>query len=310
MEFTFNYHSLSSLIQASVQEGCTISRLVLAQQAAQMEQTEEALYRKMEKTYRVMAASIEPGCRKNLRSTSGLTGGSAYKMRQVSEAGKSLTGPLLSGALYRALAVSELNASMGRIVAAPTAGSCGILPAAVLTMEKDRGCSEKDCIMSLFTASAVGMIIANNASLAGAEGGCQAECGSAAAMAAAAITELAGGTPEMAGHAVAIALKNILGLVCDPVAGLVEIPCIKRNASGVAGAFVAAELALAGIESAIPVDEVIWAMKKVGDAMSPALKETAEGGLAATPTGKKLHDQVFGTSKDAAGCSSCRGCRS
>ena len=310
MEFTFNYHSLSSLIQASVQEGCTISRLVLAQQAAQMEQTEEALYRKMEKTYRVMAASIEPGCRKNLRSTSGLTGGSAYKMRQVSEAGKSLTGPLLSGALYRALAVSELNASMGRIVAAPTAGSCGILPAAVLTMEKDRGCSEKGCIMSLFTASAVGMIIANNASLAGAEGGCQAECGSAAAMAAAAITELAGGTPEMAGHAVAIALKNILGLVCDPVAGLVEIPCIKRNASGVAGAFVAAELALAGIESAIPADEVIWAMKKVGDAMSPALKETAEGGLAATPTGKKLHDQVFGISKDAAGCSSCRGCRS
>ena len=310
MEFTFNYHSLSSLIQASVQEGCTISRLVLAQQAAQMEQTEEALYRKMEKTYRVMAASIEPGCRKNLRSTSGLTGGSAYKMRQVSEAGKSLTGPLLSGALYRALAVSELNASMGRIVAAPTAGSCGILPAAVLTMEKDRGCSEKGCIMSLFTASAVGMIIANNASLAGAEGGCQAECGSAAAMAAAAITELAGGTPEMAGHAVAIALKNILGLVCDPVAGLVEIPCIKRNASGVAGAFVAAELALAGIESAIPADEVIWAMKKVGDAMSPALKETAEGGLAATPTGKKLHDQVFGTSKDAAGCSSCRGYRS
>ena len=310
MEFTFNYHSLSSLIQASVQEGCTISRLVLAQQAAQMEQTEEALYRKMEKTYRVMASSIAPGCRKNLRSTSGLTGGSAYKMRQVSEAGKSLTGPLLSGALYRALAVSELNASMGRIVAAPTAGSCGILPAAVLTMEKDRGCSEKDCIMSLFTASAVGMIIANNASLAGAEGGCQAECGSAAAMAAAAITELAGGTPEMAGHAVAIALKNILGLVCDPVAGLVEIPCIKRNASGVAGAFVAAELALAGIESAIPADEVIWAMKKVGDAMSPALKETAEGGLAATPTGKKLHDQVFGTSKDAAGCSSCRGCRS
>ena len=196
IEFTFNYHSLSSLIQASVQEGCTISRLVLAQQAAQMEQTEEALYRKMEKTYRVMAASIEPGCRKNLRSTSGLTGGSAYKMRQVSEAGKSLTGPLLSGALYRALAVSELNASMGRIVAAPTAGSCGILPAAVLTMEKDRGCSEKDCIMSLFTASAVGMIIANNASLAGAEGGCQAECGSAAAMAAAAITELAGRRAE------------------------------------------------------------------------------------------------------------------
>ena len=146
MEFTFNYHSLSSLIQASVQEGCTISRLVLAQQAAQMEQTEEALYRKMEKTYRVMAASIEPGCRKNLRSTSGLTGGSAYKMRQVSEAGKSLTGPLLSGALYRALAVSELNASMGRIVAAPTAGSCGILPAVLLSVGKKYNASEQQML--------------------------------------------------------------------------------------------------------------------------------------------------------------------
>ena len=308
MEFTFNYQSLSPLIEASVREGRPISQLVLAQQAAQMEMSEEEIYRQMEKNYRVMAACIEPGSRKNLRSTSGLTGGSAYKMRQVSESGKSLTGSLLSGALYRALAVSELNAAMGRIVAAPTAGSCGILPAAILTMEKERGLSERDCIMALFTASAVGMVIANTASLAGAEGGCQAECGSAAAMAAAAITELAGGTPEMVGHAVAIALKNILGLVCDPVAGLVEIPCIKRNASGVAGAFVAAELALAGIESAIPADEVIWAMKKAGAAMSSSLKETAEGGLAATPTGKKLHDQVFGQEGAPAGCGSCRAC--
>ena len=146
--------------------------------------------------------------------------------------------------------------------------------------------------------SAVGMVIANNASLAGAQGGCQAECGSASAMAAAAIVELAGGTPEMIQlGAVATALKNILGLVCDPVAGLVEIPCIKRNASGVAGAFVAAELALAGIRSAIPADEVIWTMKKVGDVMPTALKETAEGGLAATPTGRKLHQQVFGEMK-------------
>ena len=190
--------------------------------------------------------------------------------------------------------VSELNASMGRIVAAPTAGSCGILPAAVLTMEEEKHLSEKQCVMSLFTASAIGMVIANNASLAGARGGCQAECGSASAMAAAAIVELAGGTPEMVGSAVAIALKNILGLVCDPVAGLVEIPCIKRNASGVTGAFTAAELALAGIKSAIPADEVIWSMKKIGDVMPAALKETADGGLAATPTGRKLHTQVFG----------------
>lgn len=148
--------------------------------------------------------------------------------------------------------------------------------------------------MSLFTASAVGMVIANNASLAGAQGGCQAECGSASAMASAAIVELAGGTVEMIDSAVAVSLKNVLGLVCDPVAGLVEIPCIKRNASGVAGAFVAAELALAGIKSAIPADEVIWTMKKVGDAMPASLKETAQGGLAATPTGKRLFEKVFG----------------
>ncbi len=196
-------------------------------------------------------------------------------------------------------------------MAAPTAGSCGILPAALLTMQAEKQIPERDCVMSLFTASAVGMVIANNASLAGAQGGCQAECGSAAAMAAAAIVELAGGTPKMAEHAIAIAIKNILGLVCDPVAGLVEIPCIKRNASGVAGAFVAAELALAGIESAIPADEVIWTMKKVGDAMSSTLKETAEGGLAATPTGRRLHEQVFGTVREPkSGCSGCGGCSS
>ena len=312
MEIEFNYNSLASLIAAAEKSGLPVSRLVLMQQAEQMEQSEDEIYRHMEETYRVMASCIEPGCAPDLRSTSGLTGGSAYKMSQVSKSGKRLTGSLLSGALYRALAVSELNASMGRIVAAPTAGSCGILPAALLTMQEEREIPERDCVMALFTASAVGIVIANNASLAGAQGGCQAECGSAAAMAAAAVTELAGGTPAMISHAVAIALKNILGLVCDPVAGLVEIPCIKRNASGVAGAFVAAELALAGIESAIPADEVIWAMKKVGDTMPTALKETAEGGLAATPTGRRLHEQVFGTAADGltGGCAACGGCPS
>lgn len=310
MELDFNYATVASLAEAARQSGLPISALVLKQQTAQLEQTEEAVYEQMRKNYQVMAECIEPGCRKDLRSTSGLTGGSAYKMRKQAESGKSLTGPVLSGALYRALAVSELNASMGRIVAAPTAGSCGILPAALLTMQEERQISEHDCVMSLFTASAVGMVIAANASISGAQGGCQAECGSAAAMTAAALVELAGGTPSMVEHAVAIALKNILGLVCDPVAGLVEIPCIKRNASGVAGAFVAAELALAGIESAIPADEVIWAMKKVGDAMSSSLKETAEGGLAATPTGRKLHEQVFGTGQPSGGCDGCGGCSS
>lgn len=311
MELDFNYSSVASLTAAARRGGLPISALVLNQQARQMELPQESLYEQMRQNYQVMAECIGPGCSEGLRSTSGLTGGSAYKMRRVSEQGKSLTGSFLSGALYRALAVSELNAAMGRIVAAPTAGSCGILPAALLTMQEEKGFSERECVMSLFTASAVGMVIANNASLAGAQGGCQAECGSAAAMAAAAIVELAGGTPSMVEHAIAIAIKNILGLVCDPVAGLVEIPCIKRNASGVAGAFVAAELALAGIESAIPADEVIWTMKKVGDAMSSTLKETAEGGLAATPTGRRLHEQVFGTAREPGlGCSGCSGCSS
>lgn len=289
-----NYFSLKDLLNTASEEGCTLSSLVLAQQTEQLELPEEEVYERMRKSYQVMAECIEPGCSPDLRSTSGLTGGDAYKMRKATKEGKNLTGSLMGSALYRALAVSELNASMGRIVAAPTAGSCGIVPAAVLTMQEERNLSERQCVMSLFTASAVGMVIANNASLAGAQGGCQAECGSAAAMAAAAIVELAGGTPQMIDSAVSTALKNILGLVCDPIAGLVEIPCIKRNASGVAGAFVAAELALAGIKSAIPADEVILTMKKVGDTMPSSLKETAEGGLAATPTGKRLREQVFG----------------
>lgn len=301
------YDSIAALVAAAEEAGEPISALVLRQQAQQLEKSEDEVYAQMRDTYAVMAACIEPGCDEQLRSASGLSGGDAFKMRRAVESGKNLTGGVLGGALYRALAVSELNAAMGRVVAAPTAGSCGILPAAVLTMQ-EKGCSEHDCVMALFTASAVGMVITTSASVAGAQGGCQAECGSAAAMAAAAIVELAGGTPRQAADAVAMALKNILGLVCDPVAGLVEIPCIKRNASGVAGAFVAAELALAGIESAIPADEVIVAMKKVGDAMSPALKETAEGGLAATPTARRLYEQVFGRPAEEGGCTGCGGC--
>ena len=300
------YDSIAALVAAAEEAGEPISALVLRQQAQQLEKSEDEVYAQMRDTYAVMAACIEPGCDQQLRSASGLSGGDAFKMRRAVESGKNLTGGVLGGALYRALAVSELNAAMGRVVAAPTAGSCGILPAAVLTMQ-EKGCSEHDCVMALFTASAVGMVITTSASVAGAQGGCQAECGSAAAMAAAAIVELAGGTPRQAADGVAIALKNILGLVCDPVAGLVEIPCIKRNASGVAGAFVAAELALAGIASAIPADEVIAAMKKVGDAMSPALKETAEGGLAATPTARRFYEQVFGRPAEE-GCAGCGGC--
>lgn len=290
-----NYNTIAGLVEQAEQAEKPISELVLAQQAEQTERTEGDLYEEMRRTFRVMEESVTSGIDPDLRSTSGLTGGAAYRMQQAVREGRTICGEVFGGALTRALAVSELNASMGRIVASPTAGSCGILPAAVLTIRDARGLDERTCVMSLFTASAVGMVIANNACLAGAQGGCQAECGSASAMAAAALVELAGGAPDMVANAVAIAIKNILGLVCDPVAGLVEIPCIKRNASGVANALCAAELALAGITSAIPADEVILTMKRVGDTMPAALRETAEGGLAMTPTGRRLFKQVFGT---------------
>ncbi len=290
-----NYNTIAGLVEQAEQAEKPISELVLAQQAEQTERTEGDLYEEMRRTFRVMEESVASGIDPDLRSTSGLTGGAAYRMQQAVREGRTICGEVFGGALTRALAVSELNASMGRIVASPTAGSCGILPAAVLTIRDARGLDERTCVMSLFTASAVGMVIANNACLAGAQGGCQAECGSASAMAAAALVELAGGAPDMVANAVAIAIKNILGLVCDPVAGLVEIPCIKRNASGVANALCAAELALAGITSAIPADEVILTMKRVGDTMPAALRETAEGGLAMSPTGRRLFKQVFGT---------------
>lgn len=299
------YTSIAELVSLANEREQTISELVLYDQARQLDENPDILYDKMHRNYQIMLESIEKGCREDIKSTSGLTGGDAYKMFQVQKNHNALTGSFMVGAMWRALAVSEHNAAMGRIVAAPTAGSCGILPAAIATMQDEYGLSDRRCVMALFTASAVGMVIANTASLAGAAGGCQAECGAASAMAAAAVVELAKGTPNQSAEAVAIAIKSILGLVCDPVAGLVEIPCIKRNASGVSTAFMAAEMALAGITSHIPADETILAMKRVGDMMSPTLKETAEGGLATTPTGKKLHTQVFG---DVALSSCPRGC--
>ena len=290
------YHSIHSLLDLCKEQEKQVWEVV---QQADMEEsgaTEKQVFEKMRFMYKAMQQA-DKDYEADLKSQSGMVGGDGEKMRQFNASGKNLCSEYSGLAMEKALKMGESNACMKRIVAAPTAGSCGIVPAAVLTMQEQYQLTEEECVMSLFTASAVGMVIANNASLAGAQGGCQAECGSASAMAAAAIVELAGGTPDMIQSAVATALKNILGLVCDPVAGLVEIPCIKRNASGVAGAFVAAELALAGIRSAIPADEVIWSMKKVGDVMPAALKETAEGGLAATPTGRKLHQQVFGEMK-------------
>ncbi|MEA4888594.1 MAG: L-serine ammonia-lyase, iron-sulfur-dependent, subunit alpha [Clostridiaceae bacterium] len=288
------YQSIQELVQQAENSGQSVGRIVLLDQAEQMEQTPAALEAEMGRRLAVMRQAAADGLATGERSASGLSGGAAVRLLRAVEAGTAISGPLLSRMLARALAVAEINARMGRIVAAPTAGSCGILPAVLLTLTDDHGCSEEQAIVSLFTAAGFGMVIANQASVSGAEGGCQAECGSAAAMAAAAAVELLGGTPAQAAHACAIALKNNLGLVCDPVAGLVEVPCIKRNAAGAAQALVAAELALAGIESAIPVDEVIMAMKQVGAALPVSLKETAAGGLAATPTALRAAAEMNG----------------
>ena len=307
-----SYESISELYKTAGALHKRIREIVLEDQAAQLEQPEETLIRQMEENLTVMLEAIENGSKPGVKSRSGLTGGDAYRLKQTIETGKHLCGDLMSNAIQMAMAVSEINAAMGKIVAAPTAGSCGILPGALGALIKVRGISREEVALSLFTAGAIGMVVANKASIAGASGGCQAECGTASAMAAACIVELLGGTPEMAAHAVAIALKCILGLVCDPVAGLVEIPCIKRNASGVTLAFTAAEMALAGIKSAIPVDETIEALKRVGDGLPAALRETAQGGLAVTSTGQVLEQQVFGTRAPLTGssCSTCGSCGS
>ena len=287
------YQSVEELVELATAQGKTIAEIVITQQAEEQHTSRDELYRQMADTLKVMQESVDWGLEPGHRSPSGLSGGDARKLLKAMGEGETISGKTLGMALVRALAVTEVNATMGRVVAAPTAGSCGILPAAILTVMDTRNIPQDEAVMALFTAGGIGLVITKQATISGAQGGCQAECGSAAAMAAAAIVEMAHGTPKQAAHACALALKNVLGLVCDPVAGLVEVPCIKRNAMGVANAFVAADLALAGIESAIPADEVIQTMGAIGMQMPTTLKETAEGGLAATPTGKRLAKKLL-----------------
>lgn len=291
------FYSIESLVNKANDENLKISEIVLRDQAIDMETSESELYDKMKYNFTVMKKSIVDGMNPNLRSRSGLVGGDAAKIKKTIDEGKSICGSVFSRAISYALAVTESNACMGRIIAAPTAGSCGVLPAVIASVLQEKKLNEKVGVMALFNASGFGMVIAHNANTAGAEGGCQAECGSASAMAAAAVVEMLGGTPEMSAHAAAIAMKCTLGLVCDPVAGLVEVPCIKRNASSATNALTAAEMALAGVKSVIPADEVIIAMKKIGDVLPPSLRETSEGGLAVTPTGKKIKKRLA-TNKD------------
>lgn len=227
-----------------------------------------------------------------LQSASGLVGTDAARLAQRYASGEMLTGPLMSNIMIKALRVAESNACMKRIVAAPTAGSCGVLPAVLLAAAEARGLSDEDLLPALYTAAGIGEVIAARACLAGAEGGCQAEIGSASAMAAGGLACMLGGNAEQIAHAAAMALKNLLGLVCDPVAGLVEVPCVKRNVIGSINAVACADMAMAGITSRIPPDEVIDAMRSVGRAMNADLRETGRGGLAGTPTGVRIREEM------------------
>ncbi len=291
-----SYDSLQELADEASGKGKRISALVLEQQSRQSGRSKRDLVLEMSGRLLVMEEAVKAGMSSSGKSPSGLSGGDAAKLEHAMEAGALLGGKALNRVIVKALAVSEVNACMGKIVAAPTAGSCGIIPAVLLSAGEERKIPRARIVGSLFTSGAIGMVIARRACISGAGGGCQAECGSASAMAAGALVELMGGAPEMVAHACAIALKAVMGLICDPVAGLVEVPCIKRNAMGAAEAMVAANLALAGVESAIPADEVIDAMRSVGNAMPPCFRETAEGGLAVSPTGLKIKKRIFGRS--------------
>ncbi|HFO2203305.1 TPA: L-serine ammonia-lyase, iron-sulfur-dependent, subunit alpha [Staphylococcus aureus] len=231
-------------------------------------------------------------------SVTGYTGHDAAKLRDYNETHHALSGYEMIDAVKGAIATNEVNAAMGIICATPTAGSSGTIPGALFKLEKTHDLTEEQMIDFLFTSALFGRVVANNASVAGATGGCQAEVGSASAMAAAAAVAIFGGSPEASGHAMALAISNLLGLVCDPVAGLVEIPCVMRNAIGSGNALISADLALAGIESRIPVDEVIEAMDKVGRNLPASLRETGLGGLAGTPTGEAIKRKIFGTAED------------
>ncbi|WP_455580690.1 L-serine ammonia-lyase, iron-sulfur-dependent, subunit alpha [Dysosmobacter sp.] len=265
-------------------------RVILETDMDEREVTEAESMERMRVTWKAMLESVET-YQADRRSVSGLVGGDGERMRVYGAAGQSLSGPYLQEVIATALSVGESNACMCKIVAAPTAGACGVLPA-VLVPLFHAGAAEEEILRALYVASGIGAVIAFRACIAGAAGGCQAEIGSASAMAAGALTALRGGTSGQIGHAVAMALKNLMGLVCDPVAGLVEVPCVKRNVVGAVNAISCADMALAGIESRIPVDQVIDCMGDVGRRMPVEFRETALGGLAVTPFGLKVKEQM------------------
>ncbi|GGF86051.1 L-serine ammonia-lyase, iron-sulfur-dependent, subunit alpha [Paenibacillus aceti] len=289
MRFT----NLEQLIQLCEKEQVTIGQLMVTEQAAEAGRSTQEVIQQMTSYYGIMKEAVLKGIDSEMQPRSGLTGGDARRVHTYLQQGMPSLGEVACTAMAYALAVSEVNASMGRIIATPTAGSCGIIPGVFVSSQERFGWSDEQMVQGLFSAGAIGYVIANNSFVSGAEGGCQAEVGSAIGMAAGALVELRGGTPEQAVHAVGLALKNTLGLICDPVAGLVEIPCIVRNGFGAVTAMAAADMALAGIKSVIPSDEVIDVMLEVGSAMPEKHRETALGGLAQTPTGKRIMKELY-----------------
>lgn len=288
------FQTIKELVETANRENQSISEVMIESEIETTGKDRQSIFSKMENNLQVMEKAVERGTSEEIRSRSGLTGGDALLLQNYLLTGRSLSGDVLLDAVSKAMATNEVNAAMGMICATPTAGSAGVVPGTLFGLKKRLQPTRDQMIRFLFTAGAFGFVVANNASISGAAGGCQAEVGSATGMAAAAAVEMAGGSPEQSAEAMAIALKNMLGLICDPVAGLVEVPCVKRNAIGASTAIVAADMALAGIKSRIPCDEVIDAMYRVGMMMPTALRETAQGGLAATPTAKALEAKIFG----------------
>ena len=278
--------SMKEIFERSARENIPFWEIVLQYDMEERQVSRQASMAKMLLTWQAIqdAADSYTGTQ---RSVSGLVGGDGLKMRLYARRGESIGGEFMDEVIVQAISMAESNACMRRIVAAPTAGSCGVVPAVLLPLCEREHYTQHELLEALYVASGIGAVIAYRASISGAAGGCQAEIGTASAMAAGALVSLRGGTNEQIGHAVAMALKNLMGLVCDPVAGLVEVPCVKRNVIGSVNALSAADMALAGIISRIPPDQVIDAMREVGDQMHPSLRETGQGGLANTPAARE-----------------------
>lgn len=283
------YHSINDIVQRAEENKIPMWRVIMIKDMEERQVTEEETFETMRQMYRAMKQA-DTGYDESLVSASGLAGGDGEKLHKYNQTGNNLMGSYAGLVMEKAVKMGESNACMKRIVAAPTAGSCGVIPAVFLAYEELFQREENAMVEALFICAGIGEVIAENACIAGASGGCQAEIGSASAMAAAGLAYLQGGDNEAIVNAMTFALKNMLGLTCDPVCGLVEVPCIKRNSAGAVNAVASAQLALAGVRSAIPADEVIDTMRRIGNALPSCLKETGEGGLAVTRTALELRD--------------------